>query len=202
MGGRACSRKSRDGDKPIIFDLANCFRGLPRGAVSFLSFSPCPISHLPSVCAIGYIIHFLYSESANAIDKNKRRFKPTTSVTKRQKKKDPQLGRSDPFNTQVTNAQQQPAVDTRNEPSNALEDNERGDTSKEGTTSYTPVQKPPLDPDAVLRIIRAHVEQQSSRRRPQRKGVCKDVLKHQGEIKRRRLEQEEQEKEGKDGLKE
>ncbi|CDH52217.1 predicted protein [Lichtheimia corymbifera JMRC:FSU:9682] len=149
-----------------------------RDTLSFISFSPCPISHQPS---------------------NKRRFKPTTSVTKRQKKTDPQLDRSNPPDIQVTSAQQQLAVDTGNEPSNTLEGDERGDISKEGTTPYAPVQKPPLDPDAVLRIIRAHVEQQSSKRKPPRNGVSKDVLKQQGEIKRRRLEQEKQVKEGKDG---
>ncbi|CDH52218.1 predicted protein [Lichtheimia corymbifera JMRC:FSU:9682] len=139
------------------------------------------------------------SDLSPAINKNKRRFKPTTSVTKRQKKTDPQLDRSNPPDIQVTSAQQQLAVDTGNEPSNTLEGDERGDISKEGTTPYAPVQKPPLDPDAVLRIIRAHVEQQSSKRKPPRNGVSKDVLKQQGEIKRRRLEQEKQVKEGKDG---
>lgn len=152
-----------------------------------------------SKCHWIYILHLLYSNSATAIDKNKRRFKPTTSVTKRQKKTDPQLDRSNPPDIQVTSAQQQLAVDTGNEPSNTLEGDERGDISKEGTTPYAPVQKPPLDPDAVLRIIRAHVEQQSSKRKPPRNGVSKDVLKQQGEIKRRRLEQEKQVKEGKDG---
>lgn len=155
-----------------------------------------------SKCHWIYIIHLLYSNSAIAIDKNKRRFKPTTSVTKRQKQRDPQLDRSNPPNTQVTSAQQQLAVDTRTEPSNTLEGDERGDILNEGTTPYAPVQKPPLDPDAVLRIIRAHVEQQSSKRKPPRKGVSKDVLKQQGEIKKRRLEQEKEEKEGKDSSKE
>ncbi|KAI7873774.1 hypothetical protein K492DRAFT_211943 [Lichtheimia hyalospora FSU 10163] len=128
-----------------------------------------------------------------AINKNKRRFKPTTSITKRHKKNQ-QPVRSDRVNAEITNTQQQQVVDTGNEPSNTLEDIEREHVSSKETKPEAPVQKPPLDSDAVLSIIRAHVQQQSQKRKPKPQGVSKDVLKQQAEIKRRMLEQEEQEK--------
>lgn len=161
-------------------------------------FYSCPISRLPSVSVFGIFQLFFYSDSTNAIDKNKRRFKPTTSVTKRHKKKDQQPVSSNRADTQDTDTQQQPLDDTGNKPSDILEDNERRDVSNDRTKHDAPLQKPPLDPDAVLSIIRDHMQQQSLKRKPKRQGVSKNVLKQQGEDKRRALQQEQQVEETKE----